>query len=33
MKMLMVIGPQSRAEDLRELIGRHEVHAYSEKAL
>lgn len=30
MKMLMVIGPEGREEDLRRLIASHEVHAYSE---
>jgi hypothetical protein len=30
MKMLVLIGPEGREEDLRHLIARHEVHAYSE---
>ena len=30
MKMLVLIGPEGREEDLRALITRHEVHAYSE---
>ena len=32
MKMLMIIGPPGRREEIRELIGRHGVHAYSEFA-
>lgn len=30
MKMLMIICPDSRQEALRELLGKHAVHAYSE---
>ena len=30
MKMLMIIGPKSREAELRALIGRHQVHAYTE---
>ncbi len=30
MKMLVLIGPEGREEDLRRLIENHEVHAYSE---
>ncbi len=30
MKLLMVICPEERREDVRRLIGRHEVHAYTE---
>ncbi len=30
MKMLVIIGPEGREEDLRRLIENHEVHAYSE---
>ena len=30
MKMLMLIGPEGRETDLRELVSRHSVHAYSE---
>jgi hypothetical protein len=30
MKMLILIGPEGREADLRELVARHSVHAYSE---
>lgn len=30
MKLLMIIGPESRREDLQRLIVSHGVHAYSE---
>ncbi|OQW96469.1 MAG: hypothetical protein BWK77_04555 [Verrucomicrobia bacterium A1] len=30
MKMLILIGPEGRERDLRDLIARHSVHAYSE---
>lgn len=30
MKMLILIGPEGREEDLRRLIENHHVHAYSE---
>lgn len=30
MKMLVLIGPEGREDDLRRLIEIHEVHAYSE---
>ncbi|MCG6911583.1 MAG: hypothetical protein LJE94_15875 [Deltaproteobacteria bacterium] len=30
MKMVMVICPENRTETIRELIARHDVHAYSE---
>jgi hypothetical protein len=30
MKMLILIGPEGRESDLRDLIARHSVHAYSE---
>lgn len=30
MKMLMVIGPESRREELQRVIASHGVHAYSE---
>lgn len=30
MKMLMVICPETRAEDIRTLISGHDVHAYTE---
>lgn len=30
MKMLVLIGPEGREDDLRNLIASHEVHAYSE---
>ena len=30
MKMVMVICPQNRRDDLRALIARHAVHSYSE---
>lgn len=32
MNMLMVICPEARQEEVRELIARHDVHAYSEIA-
>lgn len=30
MKMLMIICPEERQKEIRELIGAHEVHAYTE---
>ena len=30
MKMLVLIGPEGRETELRELVARHSVHAYSE---
>jgi len=30
MKMLVLVGPEGREDDLRRLIENHEVHAYSE---
>ena len=30
MKMLMVICPENRQEEIRDLISRHDVHAYTE---
>lgn len=30
MKMLMIVCPESRQEEVRALIARHEVHSYSE---
>lgn len=30
MKMLVIIGPEGREDDLRQLIANHAVHAYSE---
>jgi hypothetical protein len=30
MKMLMIIGPESRREELQRIIASHGVHAYSE---
>ena len=30
MKMLMIICPEARQDEVRELIARHDVHAYSE---
>ncbi len=30
MKMLVLIGPEGREEDLRRLIASHEIHSYSE---
>ncbi len=30
MKILMLIGPEGREDDLRRLIANHAVHAYSE---
>ena len=30
MKMLMVVGPEGREEELRSLLAEHAVHAYSE---
>jgi hypothetical protein len=30
MKMLMIIGPQEREDELRTLLSAHAVHAYSE---
>lgn len=30
MKLLMTIAPRTRSEDIRALIGQHDVHAYTE---
>ena len=30
MKMLMIVCPESRQQDVRELIAQHDVHSYSE---
>ena len=30
MKMLLIICPETRQDELRDLIARHDVHAYSE---
>lgn len=30
MKMMIIICPESRREDIRALLGRHEVHTFSE---
>ncbi len=30
MKMLLIICPEERQEEVRELIAKHEVHSYSE---
>lgn len=30
MKMLMIICPESRQEEVRALVGEHAIHAYSE---
>jgi len=30
MKMLMIVCPESRQEEVRALIAKHEVHSYSE---
>ena len=30
MKMLMIVCPEGREEEVRRLIARHDVHAYSE---
>ena len=30
MKMLMIVCPEGRRDDMRALIARHDVHAYSE---
>ncbi len=32
MKMLMIICPEERQEEVRALIGKHDVHSYSEIA-
>ena len=33
MKMLLIICPTNRQEEIRRLIGQHEVHAYSEESV
>lgn len=30
MKMVMIICPENRNEELRELIAKHDIHAYTE---
>ncbi|MBN1268145.1 MAG: hypothetical protein JXB04_01035 [Kiritimatiellae bacterium] len=30
MKLLMIVGPTNRQEEIRSLIARHDVHTYSE---